>query len=145
MIEKDALELYKEIYMYWWCAIKIEDKLVGFICIMAVKQKGIVLFEPGSLFVKKEYRNKWLWQKLKAALLQKYPTLPMYSVTNVEAVKKINKHLWQHEYTKETIQKELLEIIEIPWKLLVDDVIYCNDILHVLIQKHDQKLYTIQQ
>jgi hypothetical protein len=36
----------------------------------------------------------------------------MYSITNVEAVKKINKHLGQYEYTKKDIQEQILQVIE---------------------------------
>ena len=140
MLEKHPQELYKQVTTNGWCAIKIGNELIWFICIMAVHQGGITLFEPGSLFVQKAYRHQWLWQKMKEELLKKHPHLPMYSVTNVEAVKKINKYLHQYEYTKQTIQHNILEIIELPGKLLEDDVIYCNDILHALLQRDDTLL-----
>jgi len=137
MIEKNKLELYEQVKEYWWCTLKIWDKLVWFICIMWVDKNWLTLFEPWSLFIKKEHRNKWLWQKMKDIILKKYPNIPMYSVTNVDAVKKINKNLLQHEYKKQNLKKELLEIIEIPWKLLDDDFVYWNELFNILNQKND--------
>ena len=68
-------------------------------------------------------------------MLNDNKTLPIYSVTNVEAVKKINKSLGQHEYTAADIPKQILDIIETAGKLLENDVIYSNELLNVLIQK----------
>ncbi len=138
MIEKTADELYAQINKYWWCGIKVWDNLIWFICIMTLTKDWLTLFEPWSLFVKKEYRNKWRWQKMKWILLEKHSKLPMYSITNVEAVKKINKHLGQYEYTKKDIQEQILQVIETAWKLLEDDMIYGNEIFNTLIKKNDK-------
>lgn len=103
---------------------------------MGVEKWGTTLYEHGSLFVKPEYRKQWIGHALIENILKTHATLPMYAVTNVFAVKKSNEELGQHKYTKEMIAKEILEILESPGALLDNDVVYCNEILHALLQKN---------
>ena len=135
MLEYTAEELFHEITSGSCCGIKDYDMLIWFIKLTPIQKDWLIVFERGSLFIHKEYRNKGLWKHLVETMLNDNKTLPIYSVTNVEAVKKINKSLGQHEYTAADIPKQILDIIETAGKLLENDVIYSNELLNVLIQK----------
>jgi hypothetical protein len=67
-------------------------------------------------------------------MLSHKQNVPMYSITNVSAVKKINTHLKQTKYTKEELPKEILSILEQPAPLLDDDVVYVNTTLKELLE-----------
>jgi hypothetical protein len=47
-------------------------------------------------------------------ILEIYPDIPIYSISNVLAVEKNNKKLQQYIYTKELLPKDILEILELP-------------------------------
>jgi fructose-bisphosphate aldolase class 1 len=49
---------------------------------------------------------------------------------------KNNTKLQQHEYTKTIIPQNILAVLEIPWVLLDNDIVYCNELLHALLQTH---------
>jgi len=134
MLEPDAQELWEEANAYGCCCIKHQDILIWFIKLMPVQKDGLILFERWSLFIKPWYRNQWLWKHLVATILNKQNHLPVYSVTNVPAVHHINQSLWQYQYTTTDIPQQILDTIETAGKLLDDDMIYANEILHTLIQ-----------
>lgn len=103
---------------------------------MEVEHGGITLYERGSLFIHPAHRGKKLSFTLIEHMLKLYSHLPMYSVTNVAAVKKNNNKLSQHQYTKDIIPQDILAVFETPAPLLDDDVVYCNELLHALLQHH---------
>lgn len=136
MLEKSAEELFIQAEEFWCCIVKHWNELIWCVFLMGVEKWWITLYEWGSLFVKPWYRKQWIGQTLIEYMLKAHPTLPLYSVTNVLAVKKSNEELGQHKYTKEMIAKEILEMLESPVALLDNDVVYCNEILHTLLQKN---------
>ena len=136
MLEQTAEQLFENSQKNWCCIVKENNAIVWCIFLMAVEKWWIVLYERGSLFVVPEYRNHWIAYALIQKMLQTYSHIPMYSVTNVLSVKKNNEKLNQHIYTKEIIPKNILEVFEAPWALLDNDVVYANEILHILLQSH---------
>lgn len=135
MLEKSAEELFDEANNNGCVIIEINSQIVGFITMINLSMDGTSIFERWSLFVKKEYRKMGIGYLLVKEMLEKYgKDHAMYCVTNVEAAKKINQNLWQHKYKKTDIPLQILKIIEIPWKLLKNDELYCNQILDTLIK-----------
>jgi len=134
MLEKTVEEIYTYANTHGCCTIKYNDKIVWFIDVMPVTEWSITLYERGSLFVHPDHRKKWLWSLLIQNMLSHKQHVPMYSITNVSAVKKINTHLKQTKYTKEELPKAILSILEQPAPLLNDDVVYVNATLKELLE-----------
>jgi len=137
MIEKDYQEIFEEANKFGCCVIKFSWELIWFIKIMAVSWNWFQLFEKWWLFVHPNYRKKWFGKVLVKEIANKYACLPVYSVTNVQAVMKINEELWHHMYKKSNLSKHLLEIIESEWELLDNDLVYGNSVFNFLTKKHD--------
>lgn len=135
MIEITAEELLEVANTQGCCAIKNNEELVGFIKVLSVEENEFLLLERWSVIVKEEYRNQWWARYLVKTVLETHKTTPMYSVTNVEAIQKITQLFWQQKYLASEIPKQILEIMEKPGKLLQNDTIYANEVLHILIQK----------
>lgn len=138
MLEKTAQALFKQSITQWCCIARCKEELIGCILMMSVQEDEIKLFERWSLLVKPWYRWLWIGYKLIRNILDIYKDLPIYSVTNVPAVITMNEHLHQHWYTKDMIPQKILRIMEMPWALLHNDMVYSNEILHTLIQTHAQ-------
>jgi len=137
MLEKSAEELCIQAKEYWCCIIKNADELIWCVFLMPVEQWWITLYERWSLFVKPQHRGKNISYTLIQNMLKLYSHLPLYSITNVPAVMKNTTKLQQHEYTKTIIPQHILAVLEVPWALLDNDIIYCNELLHALLQPHD--------
>ncbi len=88
MLEYTAEELFHEISIGSYSGIKDNDMLIWCIKLTPVQKNWLIVFERGSLFIHKDYRNQGLWKHLVESILNDNKTLPIYSVTNVEAVKK---------------------------------------------------------
>lgn len=136
MLEKTPEELFIQAKEYWCCIIKNNNKPLWCIFLMAIEEWWMTLYERWSLFIKPEYRKQGLSYILIQNILDIYKDIPMYSITNVPAVKKNSMKLHQHEYSKNTIPQDILAILEWPWALLDNDIIYCNELLHILLQTH---------
>lgn len=135
MLEYTAKQLFQEANTHGCHCIKHHNKPIWFIKLMPVHKDGLTLFEWGSIFIQEQYRKQWLAQHLVQGILTQNPDLPIYSITNVLAVKKINQALWQYEYLATTTPKQILDVIESAGKLLDNDIMYSNEILHALIQE----------
>jgi hypothetical protein len=135
MLEKTPEELFSH-SKNWCCIIKKNNEPIWCVFLMPVEHWWITLYEWWSLFVKPEYRGQNISYFLTQKMLDNCVNLPLYAITNVPAVKKNNKKLDQHEYTKDIIPKEILSVLEVPWELLDNDVVYCNELLHVLLQQY---------
>lgn len=135
MIEFTPEKLLETANTHGCCAIKTNDQLIGFIKLMPTQKNETTLLEWGSICIEESYRKQGLGKILIETILDIYKDKPIYSVSNVEIIQKINQSLWQHKYTPATVPKKILNIIEIPGKLLNNDIIYTNELLHILIQK----------
>ena len=136
MLEKQAEELFIQAKEYWCCCVKDNNKLIWCVFLMGVEKWWTTLYEWWSIFVEPSYRMQWIGYILTQKILEMHPDIPIYAITNVVAVQKNNTKLQQYIYTKDILPKEILEILEVPWALLENDTIYCNEILHTLIQTH---------
>jgi len=105
---------------------------------MKVKYNWFEFLESWSIIVHPNYQKQGIWFLLKKDLLnllEEYWEVPVFSVSNQLAVKKINQKLDQKTYTKEKLPKQILDVIESNWKLLDDDFVYINESLfNLLIQ-----------
>jgi len=118
--------IQEHIWKYGWFVLKTLWDFVGTIKLEKIEDKWIILYEKWWLIVRNEYRNEWHGTFLQKSLHHYYDDKPIYSVTNVETVKKMNLDLWNIEFKKNEISTELLSIIEIPGALLDDDVVFFN-------------------
>jgi len=124
MIEKNYKQILKD--SQTWCVWAfIDNKLVGYISLMSV---GIV-YELGSLIIKDNHRGRGLGSSLTKEILTKYGDRPVYLVTNIKAVEAIVSKYNMKKYTKQDLPSKLINIIEKPWSLLDDDIVFVNQIL----------------
>lgn len=83
-------------------------------------------FERGTTIVKPTHRGQGYGKKLIAGMMEKFPHLKMYSVTNAKVAMKINDGL-STQVPKEDLKPEVLSYIEELEPLLKNDHIYGND------------------
>lgn len=136
MLEKNHEEILEEANKFGCCLIKSNWSLIWFIKIMPLNIDWKIVFERWSLFVEKKYRKQWFWEVLVREILNKYKDMPLYSITNIQAVMKINDGFWQYKYLKSDLSNDILQVIESEWKLLDNDVIYWNEIFNILIKEN---------
>ena len=126
MINKDPDTIMVECTKNGCCVVRESWKIVWFMNLTLIMNDWIILLEAWSLIVDKIYRWKWIWHLLEEKLFKKNSYKNIFVVTNVDKVKVINESLWNVALRREEIHEEILNIIELNWKLLYNDVVYFN-------------------
>lgn len=101
------------------------------------------IYERGSLFVLPEFRAHGIGRTLIEQINSRYQHLSLLSVTNVDAVKKINNSDALQKYCPRENLGLLLPIIEGPQPLLDDDEVFVNTTL--LARINHQEFYDKQK
>ena len=129
MIEKEALEIQKEINSWLWLVLKVNWNIWGSMSMIELpilKDKN--MYEAWSLIVHPDYRKKWLAKILSHDIFDHNKNKAIYSITEVPWVMHIyNEILKLHQFTKFEVHPEILTKIEEVWELLPTDIIYWND------------------
>lgn len=139
MIEKTPEELLHDVQN--WCVMfRYNDELCWFITLMELKvnlwdNKELPIYERWSLVVSPEHRKKGLAGTLIAEMLFHRQNKPMYSITNVEAVKRINERLELKMFKPKELPESMLQAIESIEPLLPNDVIYGNQLFHFIVNE----------
>jgi len=134
MIEKTKEEIFLQANANGCCKISINNKIIWFVTIMPITMHWISIYERWSLFIDIEYRCLGLGEKLVENILMHSKELPMYCVTNVKNVIKINEKLHQIKYHKTDTDKKIIEMIESAWALLPEDIVYWNKKFNELVK-----------
>ncbi len=134
MVEKEPNEIYDSFNENWCVKLSTNNEIIWFMWLYQYWN----LYEAWSLCVWEQFRNLWLWKILQGLLLEKFTSLPIFLVTNVDKVKNISDQTWLIEMNISQISEALLSIIEDWWKLLSDDNLYFNKKLYI-----NEKFYSL--
>jgi len=134
MVEKEPNEIYYSFNENWCVKLSTNNEIIWFMWLYQYWN----LYEAWSLCVWEQFRNLWLWKILQGLLLEKFTSLPIFLVTNVDKVKNISDQTWLIEMNISQISEALLSIIEDWWKLLSDDNLYFNKKLYI-----NEKFYSL--
>ena len=126
MIENSPEVIMEHINNYGWLILKTLGDFIWTIKLEKLEKDWITLFEKWGLIIRNEYREQGYAKLLQQNLHHFHDDNPIYSVTNVDAVKHMNSSIWNIEFSKSEIRNDILRIIEIPGKLLDDDVVFFN-------------------
>jgi GNAT superfamily N-acetyltransferase len=126
MLENSAEVIEEHVKKYWWLILKTLWDFVWMIKLEKVELWKNILYEKWWLIIRPEYRNMWYATLLQILLTELYNDKPIYSVTNVDTVKNMNLKLWNVLFFKNKIKTDILSLIEKPWKLLEEDVVFFN-------------------
>ncbi len=127
MIERSPDELLYFAKQHGWIVARDNDwRLAGFIT-FSLLDKGMNLYERGSLLVLPEYRDRWIAKTLIRSITERYKELAILSVTNVPGIIRINSwHSEQIELLRKNTPRRLMKIIEWPQPLSASDKVFIN-------------------